>query len=233
MSNGSPATAPAPAMWYVIPHGYLPIDLDPSAEQVDALFEGVGNLPAELRPQAENMLRFYGGFLWALDAQQAEACMVGMHPTEDGDLAMSVITLSTVPTRGSRPDLVIASMAGAAPERPEDGIVPLELPCGTAFLDEQRRRTVAPGQPRDGADEPLEGDVWQGTVVAPGPDSSSVVVLQLVTSALEQSDDYHNILLGVAHTLSYTDPSPSESEVSTAEAPPKGSAAEAVQNDFG
>jgi hypothetical protein len=217
----------------MVPHGYLPIDLDPSTEQVDALFEGVRSLPAELRRSAERMLRFYGGFLWALDAQRAEVCMLGLHPLEDGEPALSVITISTVPTSGSRPELVIANMAGTVSERPEDGIVPLELPCGTAFFDERTRRTAAPGVPRDGSGTPIENIVWQGTVVAPGPDRASVVALQLVTPAVGQSEDYRNILLGVAHTLTYTDPSSTESDESGQEAALKSSAAEAVRNDFG
>lgn len=220
-------------MWYVMPHGYLAVDLDPSVEKVDALFDMVRRLPAELQPQADQMLRFYGGLLWALDAQQAEVCMLGMHPTEDGELGTSVITISRVFTNGSRPELVVAGMVSTAPERPEDGIVPLELPCGTAFLAEQRRRTVAPGRSRNEGEGPLEGDVWQGTVVAPGPDASSVMVLQLVTAAVHQSGDYRNILLGIAHTLSYTDPSGSEPPGPGTAAAPQSTAAEAVRNDFG
>lgn len=158
--------------------------------------------------------------------------MVGMHPAEDGEPVISVITISTVSTSGSRPDLVIASMAGSVPEKPEDGIVPLELPCGTAFFDEQQRHTTAPGLPRDGSEGLHEGAVWQGTVIAPGPDQTSVLALQLVTSAIDQSEDYRNVLLGVAHTLTYTDPSLTDAE-SAPEERPKGSAAEAVQNDFG
>jgi hypothetical protein len=222
-----------PSFWYVVPHGYLPLDLDPPVETVDALFDGVRSLPDELRGQGERMLQFYGGLLWALDAQRAQACMLGMHPTEDGEPALSVITISTVSTAGNKPELVIASMVGSATERPEDGIVPLDLPCGIGFLDEQKRRTTAPGLPRDGSGVPQEGTVWQGTVTTPGPDQNSVIVLQLVTPAIHQSEDYQNILLGVAHTLTFTDPSGSDADRPAAEAATKGSVAQAIQNDFG
>ncbi|MEJ8669091.1 hypothetical protein WKI71_13315 [Streptomyces sp. MS1.AVA.1] len=65
-----------------------------------------------------------------------------------------------------------------------------------------------------------------------GPGGHDIVLIQLVTEAVDQADDYRDVLLGIAHTLTYTDPSqPGPGEVQDSPAP--GSAAHQVQNDFG
>lgn len=228
------AVEPKPAFWYGIPHGYQSMDLTPSAEHLEELAEQVRNLPEGLRERANHAVRFYAGVVRALNSQQAVACLIGMHPNEEDEPVMSVITVSVVPTTGANPALVVADMASSATERPEDGIVPMELPTGIGFLAEQVRRTPVPGPPPEGSDRPLEGTLWQGTVAVPGPDSGDVIVMQLVTPAIDQREDYRNILTGFAHTLSFTDPHLPEGSGSDSDLPPApGSTAAAVQNDFG
>lgn len=227
------AAAPKPAFWYGIPHGYRSMDLTPSAEHLEAVTELVRGLPEELRERANHIVRFYAGVVRALNAQHAVACLVGMHPNEEGEPVLSVITLSVVPSSGANPALAVADLAGSAAERPEDGIVPMELPTGVGFLAEQVRRTPAPGKPPEGSDEPLQGTMWQGTIAVPAPDSADVIVMQLVTPAVDQSEDYRNILIGFAHTLSFTDPMADDDEAEDDTPPAPGSAAAAVQSDFG
>lgn len=223
-----------PAFWYAIPHGYLSLDLAPAVENLEKLIEQVRGLPDELRDQAERVLRFYAAFVTEMNRQHVQACLVGMHPDETGGAAMSVLTVSTIPTNGSNADLVVANMAGlGAAERPEEGIVPLELPCGTGFLTERTQRATAPGRAPDGSDSPLQGTVWQGTVAAPEADQSSVILLQLVTPAIDQADDYRDILLGVAHTLTFTDPYAADSATEAGPASETQGHAEAIRNDFG
>jgi hypothetical protein len=49
--------------------------------------------------------------------------------------------------------------------------------------------------------------------------------------AVDQADGYRDVLLGIAHTLTYTDPSqPGPAEQGS---PAPGSAAHQVQSDFG
>lgn len=225
---------PKPAFWYGIPHGYLQMDLTPSAGQLEELAEQVRNLPESHRERADHVVRFYAGVVRGLNAQRAVACLIGMHPNEEGNPVLSVITLSVVPSTGVNPALVVADLASSAAKRPEDGIIPMELPTGTAFLAEQVRRTPAPGRPPEGSDEPLEGKVWQGTVAVSAPDGADVIVMQLVTPALDQREDYRNILTGFAHTLSFADPHlPEGSDGPLTARPVPGSAAAAVQDDFG
>lgn len=227
-------TAPKPAFWYGIPHGYRSMDLAPSEEHLEELSGLVRSMPEGLRERANQVVRFYAGAVRALNAQQAVACLIGMHPNEEGEPVLSVITVSAVPSTGANPALVVADMAASATERPEDGIIPMELPTGIGFLAEQVRRSPAPGRPPEGSDEPREGTMWQGTVAVPGPDSDDVIVMQLVTPAIDQREDYRNILTGFAHTLSFTDPHLPEGSGGNSDLrPAPGSTAAAVQDDFG
>ncbi|MEV8308896.1 hypothetical protein AB0P36_16470 [Streptomyces flavidovirens] len=227
-------SASEPAFWYGIPHGYLQLDLNPPRERIEAMVEQALELPAEMRDQAEQVLQFYAGFVTSLTAQNVRACAVGLHPNNSGGFASSTLTVSMVPASGVNPKLVIASMAGTAADAPDEGMRPLELPCGLGFLSEEKRRTVAPGRPPEGSDGPLMGTVWQGTVALTGSGTPDIIVIQLVTSAIEMADDYRNILLGVAHTVTFRDPSFPQGAGYLGDLDPEpGSAAAAVRSDFG
>ncbi|MET9516907.1 hypothetical protein [Streptomyces sp. NPDC002994] len=227
------ASKPKPAFWYGLPHGYLQLDLDPPFEQVVALIKQVLSLPDELRDRAEEVVRFYTGVVGLLNAQQVQGCAIGLHPDEAGGVVSSVLTVSTVPASGVNAKLVLASMASTAADNPDEGMRPLELPCGMGFIAEKKRRTVEPGRPPEGSDEPREGTVWQGTVAVTGSGMPDIVVVQLVTAAVDLADDYRNVLLGVAHTLTFTDPSPRDVPDGGAGTGGGSAATNAIRNDFG
>ncbi|WP_155053915.1 hypothetical protein [Streptomyces blattellae] len=135
--------------------------------------------------------------------------------------------ISTVTTPGSA-KLAVAGLAGATEGAAESGVLPLELPSGLGYLSEEKRTMAVPGRRPgiDGGDSPMEA-IWQATVAGPG---SEVIMIQMVTPAMELADAYRNILLGVAHTFSFTDPNKSNSPD---ERPEPGSAAAAMRSDFG
>ncbi|WP_314178579.1 hypothetical protein [Streptomyces winkii] len=221
-----------PYFWYGIPHGYIPLDLDPSVEQIEAIVQHVLDMPDELRNRAEKILRFYCGVVVSLKAQNVHACAVGMHPDETGEAALSIFSISTIPASGVEAKLLVASMAGTVGDDLSEGMRPLELPCGLGFVSEERKRTVAPGESSDPG-EPKMGTVWQGTVAVTGADDD-IILIQLVTPAVEQCDDYRNVLLGIAHTLTFNDPSrPRKGAHGGSVEAGTGSVAAAVRNDFG
>ncbi|MFJ4205253.1 hypothetical protein ACIP2Y_37260 [Streptomyces sviceus] len=205
-------TPTRPVFWYGIPHGYLQLDLDPSSKNFELLAEQVLGLPAELRERADKAFRFYAGALLLLNQQQVQGCALGLHPDGCGGILLSVITVSSMSASGVDPKLVIATLVKTADENPEKHIQPLELPCGTGFLFEEERVTTAPGKPSEGSEELLEGIVWQGTVAVAAAASSEIVMMQLVTSEVDFVDEYRNVLLGVACTLTFTDPSLAETK---------------------
>lgn len=216
-----------PVFWYGLPHGYLQLDLDPSSEQFQTLAEQILGLPAELREKTDQVFQFYVGVLMLLNQQQVQGCALGLHPDDNGGILSSIITVSSMPASGVDPKLVIATLVKSAEETPDKYIRPLELPCGTGFLFEEERTATAPGKPPEGSEDLLEGAVWQGTVAVPAVGSSEIVVMQLVTSAVDYVDDYRNVLLGVASTLTFTDPSLAEAGAESG-----GSAAE-MRSPFG
>ncbi|MGW0611924.1 hypothetical protein [Streptomyces sp. NPDC002788] len=225
------ASEPEPGFWYAIPHGYLQLDLNPPVEQTEALVRQVLNLPNEMRDRAEEVLRFYAGVVTSLNANRVQACLIGTHPDDGGGLAFSVLTVSTVPVSGVNAKLVIASLAGTAADNRDEGMRPLELPCGTGFLAEKKLVTIAPGLPPEGSDTPPRRQVWQGTVALTGTGTPDIIMLQLVTSSVELADNYRNILLGVAHTVTFTDPSLPAAGGSVE--PEPGTVDAMVRSDFG
>lgn len=209
-----------PSFWYGIPHGYAQLDLAPSTDHVEAMMRQVQGLPDGVRERASQALQFYAGAVTLLNAQKVQGCAIGVHPDEAGGYAMSVLTVASVSSAGIDPKLVLADMVrSAAASDSGEGVRPVELPCGTGLLAETKRRVVAPGRQR------AEGDVWQGTVAVPDAGSSEIVLVQLVTAAVDQADDYLRVLLGVAHTVTFSDPAPVPS--------PTSGVADSMRSDFG
>ncbi|MFE6625066.1 hypothetical protein [Streptomyces sp. NPDC057740] len=219
------------AFWYLIPHGYLQLDLNPPVEQIEALVRQLLGLPDEMRDRAEEVLRFYAGVVTSLNANRVQACLVGSHPDGAGGIAFSVLTVSTVPTSGSNAKLVIANLAGTAATSPDQGMRPLELPCGPGFLVEKKLSVTVPGRPPEGHDAFSQGRVWQGTVAVTGAGTPDIIMIQMVTASVELADDYRDILLGVAHTVTFTDPSLPDAGSSVE--PERESAAASIRSDFG
>ncbi|WP_028814822.1 hypothetical protein [Streptomyces flavidovirens] len=227
-------TEPKPDFWYLIPHGYVPLDLNPPLEQIESLVRQVLSLPDEQRDRAERVLRFYTGIITSMNAQDVRVCLFGMHPDDQGDPTFSVVTFSTVQASGGHAKLVIAGMAGTAADSPEEGLRPLELPAGLGLLTEEMRSMPAPGPPPEGSDDPPVETVWQGTVALTCPGNSDILVLQMVTPAVDLADHYRDILIGVAHTVSFTDPSLPETAGDATDGDPEpGSVAAMVRSDFG
>ncbi|MFJ8633238.1 hypothetical protein [Streptomyces sp. NPDC093568] len=223
---------PKPDYWYLIPHGYIPLDLDPPVEQIEALIARVRSLPGDRRDQAERVLRFYAGIVTSMNAEGVSACLFGMHPDEEGAPVFSTLTFSTVTTPGNA-KLAVAGLAAATHGTADSGVIPLELPCGLGYLSEEKREMAAPGQQSAAgrADLPM-AEVWQGTVGIAGR-GSEVVVIQMATPAVESGDTYRDILLGIAHTFSFTDPNEPDEDSSQGGNSEPGSVAAAIRSDFG
>ncbi|MBA4864447.1 hypothetical protein H1V43_24455 [Streptomyces sp. PSKA54] len=202
----SPAE-PKPEFWYGLPYGYLKLDLQPTAEGLQEVARQISELSSELRDRAEQVFRLYAIVVRMLQKQHVQGCALGMHPDDKGGSSLSVLTVSTLPTPEGNPKAALTQMlAGGAGTGPDNGVVPVELPVGTGFLIETERRTVAPSAPPEGQEEPVEGTVWQGTVAIPDRRSPAVITVQLVTPSVELADDYRGVLLGVARTVTFTDP---------------------------
>ncbi|MEV0096615.1 hypothetical protein [Streptomyces sp. NPDC050738] len=208
-----------PAFWYGIPYGYAQLDLHPSLDRIEALVEQVLSLPEEMRERAAEVLQFYAGTVTLLNSERVQGCAIGVHPDDQGGYAFSVLTVAGVSSAGADPKLVLANMVGTADRsRPGEGVRPLALPSGTGLLAEERRRSPAPGT---GSQE----TVWQGTIAVPDADSAEIILVQLVTAAVDRADDYLRVLIGVAHTVTFTDPTSADDS--------DNGVANAMRSDFG
>ncbi|GGZ39246.1 hypothetical protein [Streptomyces poonensis] len=200
------APEPKPEFWYGLPHGYLKVDLQPSAERLQEMARQISELSEALRDRADQVFRLYAIVVTMLQKYQVQGCALGMHPNDNGSSSLSVLTVSTLAIAEGNPKAALTQLLAGAGTGPDNGIVPVRLPIGTGFLFTSERHTVAPTAPPEGQEGPSEGTVWQGTVVIPDTRSSSVITVQLVTPSVDLADDYRAILLGVARTVTFEDP---------------------------
>ncbi|MGW2697175.1 hypothetical protein [Streptomyces sp. NPDC001296] len=189
-------------------------------------------LPEQEREEADRALRLYAGIVSMLNSHQVQECALGVHPNDSGGFTTSVFAVSTMSTAGNSSKLVVAGLAGSAAHSRDEGMSPLELPCGVGFLSE--RRTPAPrSSRRSEASEAVPSDLWQGTVAVAAPSTPELIVLHMVTPDLDSADAYRNVLLGIAHTLTFTDPAQAAVDDEDRKPEALDSASAAMRNDFG
>ncbi len=114
-----PTTSLPPVYWYGLPHGYMPLDLDPPIEKLTALVNDILALPEETRGEAERVLRLYAGVVTALNFHDVQGCAIGVHPDDECGFAQSVLTFSTVSASGVNATLALADLAVAAAQEPD------------------------------------------------------------------------------------------------------------------
>jgi hypothetical protein len=223
-----------PQYWYDLPRGYIQLDVYPEIEKLDMAASQINSLPEPARDRADRIFRLYALVLLQMQRQRVQGCALGMHPDDRGGMSTSVLMASSIPMEsGVNPKALVAHLiASGVGDTPEEGVVPVELPSCAAFLTESVGLVRQPGEAERGNDTVLQEPVWQGTVALPDSRSSAVVLIQLVTSATELATQYRNVLLGVASTVTFTDPSAVESKP-TSHTSKRSSAFEAVTNDFG
>ncbi|MGP2440145.1 hypothetical protein [Streptomyces sp. JW3] len=219
-----------PSFWYGLPVGFTSLDLHPPTEQLMEVVRRLRGLPDQERDEADRALRLYVGILNLLDANRVQECALGVHPGESGGFTTSVFTVSLVPTSGNSAGLVVAGLAGQATGSQDEGMRPLQLPCGIGFLSEQL--SAAPQSVRR-PEVTVPEHIWQGTIAVAAPNTPELIVLQMVTPDLTHADAYRDILLGIARTLTFTDPARSRVESITPETQARTGAAAAMRNDFG
>ncbi|MEU6543284.1 hypothetical protein [Streptomyces sp. NPDC046859] len=82
-------------------------------------------------------------------------------------------------------------------------------------------------------DDTLPTHLWQGVVAVAIPSTPELIVLQMVSPNRDAADDYRNILLGIARTLTFSDPTQTAANGKSDETERSTGAAAAVRNDFG
>ncbi|MHB9758404.1 hypothetical protein ACYBSK_28830 [Streptomyces sp. BYX5S] len=211
-----------PAFWWGIPHGFHQIDLAPSLSDLRGRAQQISALPpGEERDRASSALRLYAVSLLSMRSHEVMGCAIGLHPgegTERPVLSTLVVSMMSVPSGGAK-----AALTRLIPTSPDGsssrgGVRPVELPCGLGFVTEQERQTASPREDPK-TQEFQEMPVWQGTVAIPAPGSSTVFFVQLVTAEIEQADDYRDVLLGVARTVTFSDPQAGDAAGPTSQAP--------------
>lgn len=225
-----PTNERKPAYSYGLPHGYHQLDLQPSLEGLEQTVRQINQFPDEERSRADQVFRLYVAVVMMLQKQDVQGCGFGVHSDDEGRASLSVLIASSIATAGANPKLALTMMMADGGAGVEEGLRPVEIPVGTGFLMESVRKASAPGRPAEGKEGPRQEPVWHGLVAIPDVRSSSLITLQIVTPSVELADDYRSVLLGVARTVTFTDPA-LEWRIGERDAPDPD--AEAVKNVFG
>lgn len=200
-----------PLLWYGLPHGFQNLDLDPSQERLLEVRQELASLSCEKAMHARQVLDFYRGVVELLRRQDVVSSAIGIHPDESGGVALSVFSVSSTALGGLDPKAVLTRMLDSRKgASAESGVKPLLLPCGLAFFKEDIPTRRVPGYGADDSGPQRQGRVWEGTVMVPNTLEASVVTLQLSSAAVNEAQNYRQILIGIAHTLTFTDPAVAE-----------------------
>jgi hypothetical protein len=231
-ANAAPKDARKPSFWYGLPVGYVSLDLHPPAERLMEIVSQLRGLPQQERNEADRALRLYTGIVSLLNTNRVQECALGVHPDDSGGFTTSVFTVSTMLTSGNSAKLVVAGLAASAADGRDEGMRPLELPCGVGFLSEKRSPAPRSSRRPESRDVP-PSHIWQGTVAVAAPGTSELIVLQMVTPDLDYADAYRDILVGIARTLSFTDPARAAANDQDGEPEAPDDVSAAMRNDFG
>ncbi|WP_158827838.1 hypothetical protein [Streptomyces sp. NRRL S-118] len=136
----------------------------------------------------------------------------GVHADEAAAPCISLLTLSDIDTGAPTPALAVAQcglrMAGPALGEVQAARF-LTLPCERPAA---LTTCLLPAPPQRVSDVagllPAGAVVFQARVAIARPQGSRVVITDLTTTAVPMADEYTEIALGVAGTVSFVDPDP-------------------------
>lgn len=186
--------------WFRLPPGFFPVDsdeLDDWEERLNAATE----LVRPDRPTAPGAAALRN-LLSSLPEQGVTYAAFGLHPTEEGELLVSLLTFADVDTRAPGPAAAAArcalALAAADAGRVRERAL-VTLACGTpaALVTALLPAPESGGQP---------SGTFQARLVVARPSGAGVVVVDLTTPATELAAAYTDILLAVGQTVAFSDP---------------------------
>ncbi|MER5774522.1 hypothetical protein ABT144_09540 [Streptomyces sp. NPDC002039] len=186
-----------PPLWFRLPPGFH--DIGPGDRTLlDAMAEALNS------PDAQRELGQLMDGLRELTDHQVVHTAIGLHPDETNGVATSLFSLTAKPSPDPHPRLDVARAAlaitrsgvwSSSAGRAID--LPSSLPCclitGTIALPDT-------GQ-----------EMFQARVVTTHACASYVLVLDITSAATHYAEAYGDILEAIAHTLTFSDPTPSSS----------------------
>ncbi|MEU5974552.1 hypothetical protein [Streptomyces sp. NPDC047315] len=189
--------------------------MDVDATALDTMQEQIIRDQTAVQPDPDSRLRRAQEVRTLLEAVKdvfrhgAMYVALGVHAVGDGEFSISWLSLSDVQTHAPTGGLAAARCALALVETPLGTVLHRdlpELPCRAPAALVTYRLSNTPGRPGAAILTPPR-DVLQARLAVARPSGSRTVIVDLTTTAMEFSDDYVEILLGVGRTLSFTDPS--------------------------
>ncbi|MFB6937638.1 hypothetical protein [Streptomyces chartreusis] len=227
------ARDPSSMIWYALPGGFfdVPVDaLDPEpgsgqeAHLDQALALVLDLVPGDRRDRYAGALRDVRFMAGQMRSGGVIGCSLGMHYADDGSSASSVFTVALTDIEWA-PAKVTAVRAVSLRESAEN-VALLTLPGSrpAAISDTVITMPALEGVPSH--------EVYQCNLYIPAPSGTQLGVLTLSTTAVGSRKHYRELMLGIAHTVSFHDPLP-EIERTARDDNATGPDGGAIASDFG
>ncbi|MGW2559302.1 hypothetical protein ACWCXB_08665 [Streptomyces sp. NPDC001514] len=200
--------------WFRLPPGYH--DIDPKGlGDVDSRLERELPLIHEDTAAGERALRkthALCGLLAAMHEQGTMHASFGLHHGQNGELCVSLVTVSDVPT-GAPNAALAAALSGIELATGGFGTVLdrrlVDLACGRPAALAARILPDLPAGLRTAAGIEAEPPgVFQARLAVARPNGSRVVVIDLTTCATTMAAEYTDILVGIGQSVSFVEPDP-------------------------
>ncbi|WP_031078306.1 hypothetical protein [Streptomyces sp. NRRL WC-3742] len=201
-------TADAPPLWFSLPEGFTPVDLEQDpADRVDLVANGVEAAFGAARP--DQKLGLVIAAETALQAQLREGAVhlsLCLGRTSDGTVVQGMFAVFVRPedlgAPGSYPRRAAAQLAEAWPEA-DVGV--LELPIGRTVVAVRNVPVPVPAAVY-GTSEPLVSTVRQAEFLIPHPWTSHVIAAVFTTEHVEYWDEWVPTIAGAVRGISFYAP---------------------------
>ncbi|WP_063058870.1 hypothetical protein [Nocardia sienata] len=204
---------PAPAIGIEIPSGYNEIPLGDLETLIQTAAPVItASVPDRMRDDVPNVLGTLHFLLATLTANNALYSGIGLHRTGEGEserAAVSWLTVSSFDYGEERnPRLVLSELINAKAEKNSRGkLAIVEGPAAPILYFEWTEKHPAPTV----ASYPATADppeVFQIEATVPSGDGTSIAVLELSTADPETGPQYRRMILDMAASVTFPQPSP-------------------------
>ncbi|WP_406864026.1 hypothetical protein ABZO31_27775 [Streptomyces sp. HUAS MG47] len=181
-------------IWFRLPPGYFPVDLEDLDDWQERLTAATALLQDATEPPEAPGTATLRRLLGSLTEHGVTYAAFGLHPSEAGTFCVSLLSVAEVDTRAPGPAAAAARCALAL------------AGAGAGLVRERALVHLTCGTPAALVTSLLPDGTFQARLAVARPAGPEAVLMDLTTPAAEQAAGYTDILLAVGQTVAFTDP---------------------------
>jgi hypothetical protein len=189
--------------WFMRPPGFIPIDLGMDIHEIDEAYRRVtaGKPPAERLAFARPLVSMLTILAKLIEAK-VRYFALGVHPDENGGESIATLGITIHAVDDLNANFALARIASLMKSWGKDiETVEIALPGGPGIVASAVSEFTNLDVP-----EAARERIWQTRIMVPFPDGSRILALEITTVFPEQAQNYRDILIGVARTITFEPP---------------------------